>query len=351
MSAAWYNIYVRLRRLGMKYIKDICDNCKLEKKVVISNNQLSKKLCASCIANSIDTEKAEDIRKLSMTLEIPFSLKEYYTLKLGNTSDEEVMDMYLTYLSEQIPGAPDIGVFDWSEIDNHYHAAKNFTFALAEITPLKTALEERGRAKWGNEYTFQQIVKLEQIYENTVKQYNINSSLQQDAIKKAAQLSVKMDDLIAANGFKELKDATSAQAQFLKTANIDELVATEDDETIRTVADLALYLEKNGFEFSRMQPVVPEDEIDKLMKNYTENVKEIVFNATGLDQQLKDFVENQKREHEEALAGDAYAELPLAPLDSYDVDEFLEEEERKMDKELETEDFDLVDFDNDELYY
>lgn len=333
----------------MKYILDTCNNCNLNKKVVISENKLSKNLCASCIAELIDTEKSADIRNLSMTLQIPFSLKEYYTIKLSSTSNEEAMDSYLMYLSEQNPMMMDTGVFNWNEIDTHYHAAKNYTHALAEITPLRDAITERGQEKWGHDLTFHDIVKLEQIYESTVKQYNITSALQQDAIKKAAKLSVSMDKLIEADGYKELRDATAAQAQFLKTANIDDLVAVSDDETIRTVADLVLYLEKNNFQFHKDLPKVAQDDIDELMENYIKNVKEVVYNATGLETQLKDFIEKQQEAHEEHLLEEAAQETPL---DNFDYDEFMEEEERKMDLELQSEEIsEEFDLNDDDLYY
>lgn len=333
----------------MKYELDTCQVCGTKTKIVKSGNMLAKQMCSSCIADSINVESAADVRKLSMTLEIPFSLKEYYALMMSSSDKYEAMDSYLQYLSEQ-GTVLDEGVYDWDTIDGHYNAALSHTRALAEIQPLREAITNRGTEKWGAEYTFNHIVKLEQMYENTIRQYNITSSLQQDAIKKAAKLSVKMDDLIASNGFKELRDATAAQSQFLKTANIEDLVAASDDETIRTVADLASYLEKKGFEFSRMQPSVEQDDIDELMENYTSNVKEIVYNATGIESQFKDFIENIKKETEAQAAEDAAIGMPIAHIDDeFDVDDFLAEEENKLNLELETEQFE-VDFYDEDIY-
>ncbi len=335
----------------MKYEKGECQLCGIHTNIVKSENRLAKDMCATCIADSINIDSAADIRMLSMTLEIPFSLKEYYSIMLSSDDKYEAMNDYLAYLSNK-ENHKDEGVYDWREIDGHYNAALSYTRALSEIAPLRQAIQDRGQEKWGFEYSFAEIVKLEQIYENTVRQYNITSSLQQDSIKKAAKLSIKMDALIAADGFKELRDATSAQAQFLKTANIEDLVASSDDETIRTVADLASYLEKKGFEFNRMLPRVEQDEIDILMNNYEKNVKEIVYNATGIETQFKDFIENIKRETELQEAEEQAHLVPLAHIEEaeFDSDDFLEEEERKLNLELETEGFDM-DFDDEDIYY
>lgn len=332
--------------MTMEYIKDRCQVCGTDTKVVVSSNKLAKQMCAQCIVESIDVDSAADVRDLSMTLRIPFSLKEYYTVKLSERNSVNAMDQYLEYLSNQ-PEELDSGVFEWHEIDKHYDATLTYTNALAQIQPLREAITERGQEKWGYETTFNEIIRLEQIYESTVKQYNITSSLQQDAVKKAARLSVSMDNLISAGEYKSLRDATAAQAQFLKTANIEDLVAASDDETIRTVADLASYLEKNGFEFNRMLPTVDPDDIDDLMDNYIKNVKEVVYNATGIESQFKDFIENIKKENEMTEADEEATQMPL---DDFEVDDFLEAEELRLDRELETEEYE-VDFDDENLYY
>ena len=330
----------------MKYEVSRCSVCGENKKVVVSSNPLAKDICARCIAEAIDMEKAEEVRNLSMTLRIPFNLDEYYSLLLGSDNKVAAMESYLEYLSKGHDPMVET-FFNWHEIDKHYDATLNYTRALAEIAPLRDALLERGKEKWGHNNTFHEIVALERIYENTIREYNISSTLQQDAIKKAAKLGIQMDRLIDGNEFKDLRDATAAQAQFLKTANIEELAAASDDETIRTVADLAAYLEKNGFEFSKMTPNVEKDEIDDLMENYIDNVKGVVYNATGIESQFKDFIESIKKETETREVEIAAEQMPL---EDFDVDSFLEEEERKLDRELEAEELE-IDYDDEDLYY
>ena len=330
----------------MKYETGSCQQCGKNTKVVVSKNPLAKTMCSRCIADAVNMDKAEDIVNLSKTLRIPFNLNEYYALLLGSSDKYAAMDDYLDYLSKG-PDAINDMFFDWHEIDKHYDATLSYTRALAEIAPLREAITERGKEKWGHQNTFQEIIKLEKIYENTIREYNISSSLGQDAIKKAANLSVQMDNLIDSGMYKELRDATAAQSSFLKIANIEELSAASDDKTIRTVADLAAYLEKNGFEFSKMLPKTNQDEIDDLMTNYEENVKEIVYNATGIESQFRDFIDNIKKETEERETEMAVAEMPI---DDFDMEEFLEEEERQLDRELEAEELE-IDFDDEDLYY
>lgn len=324
----------------MKYVEGTCEVCHDSTKVVISDNILAKDICAKCIIESIDIKKADELLTLSQTLQIPFSLKNYYTYMMTNHNNPlNAMDEYLNYIAKADRLIyEEEKIYEWDEIDRHYNSSLNYIIALAEIKPLREAIEARGKIKWGEEFTFQQIVKLEDIYENTVKQYNITSSLQQDAIRKAAKLSIKMDSLIDGGEFKELKDATSAQAQFLKTADINNLAeVAKDDSTIRTVNDLAFYLEKNGFQFSKMQPNVPQDAIDELMSNYTANVKDIVYNATGLDTQLQDLIEQIKLNSEEEMLAQ---EAESVPLSGEELEDYLEEQQREADRQLELEDMD-----------
>lgn len=331
----------------MKFINDTCDNCKSFKKVVISENKLSKKLCASCIANSIDMSKSEELRKLSVTLEIPFDLKEYQSIRMSSSSDEEAMEIYLEYLATQNRPYENDSTFEWDEIDKHFNSSKSYLLAIAEIQPMREAIQQRGKEKWGPDFTFQEIIKLENLYENTVKQYNITSAIQQDAVKKAVTLSVSIDKLISTGDFKSLKDATAAMKQFLATADIENLAATSDDDTIRTVADLANYLEKNGFEFHKMLPVVEQDEIDRLMDNYVENVKDIVHNATGLEVQLQDFMEDLRQSKETDVIEDEMENNSLDDLDIFE--DHWEEEEKLLDQQLDAEELE-DDFTDEDIF-
>lgn len=331
----------------MKYENDNCQLCGKSTRVVKSKNGLARNLCASCIVDSIDMTKAEELRRLSITLQIPFSLQHYYTYMLTEPDRVKAMEMYLDYLSKvESLDYEEEKIYNWDKIDMHYNASYDYIRALAEIKPLRQAIEARGKTKWGDEFTFKDIVRLEDTYESTVKQYNITSALQQDAIRKASKLSIKIDQLIDGGDFKELKDATSAQASFLKTANIGDLAQTaKDDSTIMTVNDLAFYLESKGFQFSKMLPDIPQDAIDELMDNYMLNVKDLVYNATGIDQQFKDLIQQIKDSSEEEMLTQ---EAEMVPLTGEELEDYLEEQQREIDKELsnaqEEVDFNGIDF-------
>lgn len=316
----------------MNYIYGLCEVCGEANNVLESNNKFAKKVCAKCVVDNIDIEDAEEVVKFSLNQQIPFDSKELYTIMLGTPNKVEAMDTYLKHLAKG-KGLQDYTYFDWSEINQHYHAAKSYIHVLAEIEPLKKQLIERGQEKWGFELSFAEMMKLEDIYENTIKQFGIDSSIQQDAVKKAAKISVKIDSLIAAGDYKEIKDATSAYSNFLKAANIDDLVEVSSDNTIRTVADLALYVEKQGWVFNTMLPQIERDEIDYLMNNYTENVRSVVLGNTGLEQELRDLIEKQKTNLESKSQG----EIAETHILEDDIENFVHEEDIKFENEMKTE--------------
>lgn len=317
----------------MKYEYGICGSCNRARNVLISSNPFAKQVCGECIVNNLDTESASDIRKLSLTLQVPFDLKNYYTTLLAVPDKVEAMETYLRHLANG-KKLENHSFFDWHEIDNHYHAAKAFTHVLAEITPLKKLLMQRSEEKWGAGYSFQEYVKLENIYENTVKQFGIDSAIQQDAIRKASKVSVKIDSLIESGDYKEVKDATSAYSSFLKAANIDELVAVSNDDTVRTVADLVLFLEQKGWRFNELLPEVEKDEIDYLMDNYMDNVKAVVTGATGLSQQLSDLMDKQREDIEAKSLG----EIAQTYILEDDIDNaYHDHEDMKFENEMKSE--------------
>lgn len=326
----------------MQLEQKVCDNCHTEKTVIVSTNPLAKTLCTDCIASLVDLDSAADIRNISTTLQVPFDLSEYYTVALGSTTPEETMAAYFKHLEGSTPDNQQ--TFDWDQIDDHYHAATNFTVELARILPLKNALVARGAAKWGSTYSFHQLVELEAQYENTVRQYGVSSTFQKEAIKNAVRINVKIKDLIEAGEYADLRNATAAYKQFLEAAKVDQLVESSEDGTITTVAMLAEVIEKAGFQFNTFLPKVDKDDIDFLMDNISENTREIVYGATGLDVQIQEVVDKMQQSLEEK---DATTAAETMILENDIDDDFMEAENQAYIKDnLEEEDFMDISFDD-----
>ena len=192
---------------------------------------------------------------------------------------------------------------------------------------------QRSMAKWGGEFTFDELIHLEDLYINTIKAFNISNPIDMDAIKKACRISVLIDQLLLSNDTKAIKELIAAYQNMLKIAKIDELANTASKGTIKTVADLMAYMEEHGYEFD-FYDNVDRDIVDKTIRDIKQSIRDEIVNATGLDIKLQEIKENYQVDLEEQSVNEAIDEIPLDKLLDKD---YYSEQELEVDTELNAE--------------
>lgn len=320
----------------MELSKQKCSRCGNIHNVLPSNNPLVDGICTTCVNEILDASRVEHFEFFCRTYNLPFSPNIY--MALYRKHYKNVFEEYINTLVDdgQLKFNEPTGDV-WPQVEKEWSKVKTYTDILLKIPTLRESFEERARVKWGMEYTFGELMQLENLFINTIKVYNITDPMRLDAIKKAAKLSVKIDSLIESGDAKSIKDYTAAYQSFLKAANIDELGQVANEGTIKTVADLYKYMEKNGFEFE-FYDKEERDIVDRTINDIKMTIRNEIVNATGLDVKLEEIQELFKQKQEEDFT---QAIVSDKPLDHILDDDFYDEVEFETDKELENEDLDL----------
>jgi hypothetical protein len=157
--------------------------------------------------------------------------------------------------------------------------------------------------------------------------------MQIDVIKKACKLSVLTDQAIASGEIKDIKELSAAHTNFLKMAQIDEMIEAAQGDVIRTVADLVQYLEEKGFEFEYYDKV-ERDVYDKTINEMKDYLRTLVLESTGLEQTLE--IIQEKYAEAKYLEQERGAEA-VVPLDEV-VRKARQDFSDEVDEELEDED-------------
>ena len=163
--------------------------------------------------------------------------------------------------------------------------------------------------------------------------------MQLDAIRKASITSIMIDRALIRDDNKALKDLSTAYASFMKMAKIDELIESSQTEVLRTVADLASYLESQGFNFE-FYDRVERDIVDKTINDLQEYLRNLVLESTGLDATLDLISSKYKEDLKINAAEKAHKALSLEEItriakeqrdkeidDELSADDILDEEE------------------------
>lgn len=164
---------------------------------------------------------------------------------------------------------------------------------------------DRGHLKWGEQYTFEELLKLDSIYSRTLKSNNITNPMQKEAVKTLCKLQVEMDEAIRAKDAKAIKDFSSAWASFAKQADLENMINETKTDDITTVAELYDYMEKSGFQF-KFYDGFDRDEVDRAIKDIQDTNRRLILESTGLQQLLEDMIrqktETTEMEHARNIA-------------------------------------------------
>lgn len=319
----------------------MCPRCGEIKDVISTNNKLVGDICISCISEALNFNDVNDLKLLSETLRIPFNPNKFYLAQMNADTEEEVLEAYFEYVNELDMENKDMNdglVVPFKMINEEWQQIRTYHDLLLATPTFRKEFMSRNAVKWGYAFTFEQFVRLENIYTSTLKTYNISDPIRRDAVKKSAILSVQIDDMIFNNNAKDIKELTTAYQNFLKIADIDHVANTAaNDGTIRTVADLVAYLESKGYHI-QSDFVEKKDIVDLTLDNILENTRLIVSEKTGVDVDLMDIIEKAKEQTEDAISQEIYTRQALA-------DDLYEEVERELEMELQNEnmEFDMED--------
>lgn len=184
---------------------------------------------------------------------------------------------------------------------------------LKKLEPIKESYIDRGRLKWGDQYTFEDIIKLDSMYSRTLKANNITNPLQKEAVKTLCKLHIEMDEAIRMKDAKAIKDFSSAYQTFAKQADLETMINETKTDDITTVAELYDYMEKQGFQF-KFYDGFDRDEVDRTIKDIQDANRRLILEATGLQPILEDMIRQRQQTVEEEHAAKIAAEQSLAEM-------------------------------------
>lgn len=331
----------------MQLKKGICPITGKLETLVFSNNPLAVPVSIKYIEQSIDLKDLTKADFFCRTYNLPFN--PTYWIKAIDIEDgkhiiENYTKIFLEINKENLyykTATEDL----WRKVDEEWQRALTHSELLSRIEPIKEDFIKRAKITWGVGFTFEELMKMETQYQDTISSFDINNPMQLDSIRKAAITGVMIDRAMIKQDVKALKDLTSTLASFIKMAKIDELIESQETDVLRTVADLANYLESNGFEF-QFYDKVERDVVDKTINNIQDYLRTLVLESTGLDATLDLIASKYKEDLKEGAAQKAYSELPLEEITKLAKEELSKE----IDEELSNETiFEDNDDDEDEL--
>ncbi len=250
-----------------------------------------------------------------------------------------------------VPAPPAPPIEEETEEDDNQNIG-NFSWAGVSPEQQNLSAEEIGltdedvaylRLKWGNLYKPEEWVKLEQLYNDMMQSYDIQTAGHIDTLKLICKTSLKANQLIDigdVEGYQKMQkayDSLMRSGKFTAAQN-----KAESGEYVDSISELVLICERDGF-IPRYYVEKPADKIDLVLKDMQSYTRTLVMEEMGLGSMIENAVrqieqDKEKEEAEDKLSDDEYADLfnneDNDIVTAEDFEEFNEFQDAEAEKDI-----------------
>ena len=188
------------------------------------------------------------------------------------------------------------------------------------------------RLKWGKAYKPEEWVRLEQLYNEMMESYDIQSAGHIDTLKLLCKTSLKANQLIDIGDVEGFQKMSKVYDQLMKSGKFTAAQnKAEQGEFVDSISELVTLCEKEGF-IPRYYTDGPKDRVDETiadLKGYTHSLVVEEMNLGNLiENAVKQMAIEEAKEEDEDIDDDLTLEEieSLKDEDFEEFDDFLDEE-------------------------
>lgn len=201
--------------------------------------------------------------------------------------------------------------------------------------------------KWGRNYKPEEWVRLEQLYDDMTRSYDIQTAGHIDTLKLICKTSLKANQLIDINDIEAFQKMSRVYDQLMKSGNFTAAQNKEKHgDAIDSVGEIIEMCEKQGY-IERFYIDQPNDRVDFTIQDMQRYTKTLIEGETNLSNLVEIAIAQNAKEDKDAKENQEFdivddidltiddIEKSLEDQDFEDFNEFLEEQERMNEEEEE----------------
>lgn len=171
------------------------------------------------------------------------------------------------------------------------------------------------RIKWGKTYKPDEWVALEQLYEEMMGSYDIQTAGDINTLKLACKCSLKANQLLDIGDIDGAQKATKMYDSLMKSGKWTAAqIKEEESDVIDSIGELVAICEKEGF-IPKYYTAGPQDHVDRVIEDLKQYTHDLIINESGLEimmeRAMKDIEEENERIREAAESSDEDLENKL----------------------------------------
>lgn len=261
----------RIKRCGL------CDEVKLVSEFPMTNEKYLfhkdgfSAICYDCLIEQVNIHDLDDVNKMCQYLDIGFDPNRW--IKLNKEYSDKPRAVFENYINESRQKLFDKS--QWGEQNLQWEKVRELGMVLENMRELQDDLFIYLQNKWGSYESFNvhDYLKMESYEKHTLNYYNFRDEARRDLVRKMALVSVLIDKKMTENDTKEMTALMSSYQSLIRESGIQNTVSN-DTETITSLSELTMYLEKEGW---LLDYTVSEDRdiVDATITNMQRYVKRL----------------------------------------------------------------------------
>lgn len=197
------------------------------------------------------------------------------------------------------------------------------------------------RLKWGKAYKPEEWIKLEQLYQEMMESYDIQTAGHIDTLKMVCKTSLKTNQLLDIGDIDGAQKASKMYDMLMKSGKFTAAQnKAESGEYVDSISELVAICEKDGF-IPRYYTEGPQDKVDRTLEDLQKYTRSLVMEEMNLGTMIEKSLRQIEKEREteeqfEAEAADDDEALEAELFNNQEVE--LSDDDFKRFSELAEED-------------
>lgn len=275
-------------------------------------------ICNNCLDKWLDDctdiSKAD---KFCQYADIPFNINDWMTMVHNNGRG-----MFKMYANQNWSQKYD--TIDWKPVHDEWKQIMQEGEYRDKIGALSIEDMKKLREFWGSEYSEDQLLRFQALYDDIEKTQSITTAIQRDNARKMCMLSYQVEKAIWNEEMKgsDIKALVSSYNDLAKASDFSPKTARNAGD-FESVGELCAFLEKRGY-MNKFYDWKPKDEIDQVMKNLQSYTKRIVIGETNIAEELNTKLDQIQQMNRMEDYSDEDEEYSRIVVDDNLADEFNE---------------------------
>ena len=237
-------------------------------------------ICTSCLETMIDQENLGEVDRLCRYLDIPFDLNKWAQLYAVHKS--HTLTAYANLLLDDHYVA-----LQWADENERWRLARSEGTIDDEIDASSEAKMRRLKKEWSAAYTKEELLWLEDYYNQIVATQNVSTPILQNYARNLCEIQLRINKGLREGA--DIKKDMDARDNIIKIAKFEASNA-KNAADFESVGELMVYYGKKGWHPN--WNMEPQDSVDFCMENIQNYLKRLVINEGNFAEQVED-----RREH------------------------------------------------------